>query len=238
MSRWSWLLKHERFGGRTLYAPPGVRKAVARAVAAHAREAARVLDLASGAAVVHALREVGFTAIDAVARSGALVGDPDVPTPNLAEARELDLTGPFGKDLSGPYEVVVSSEVIEHLPAPRTFLRRVADLLEPEGLLILTTPNVSNWIGRLRFLVFGELRWFDEARARELNHISPITDAQMRIMLEETGFDLVHCDSVGSFTGTAAAILTAPLSLPFLLARGRRAWGDANLYVARARPAG
>jgi hypothetical protein len=95
---------------------------------------------------------------------------------------------------------------------------------------------VSNWIGRLRFLLFGELRWFDATNARDLNHISPITDAQMQLMLEESGFELLAADSAGTFSSRLASILSAPLSLPFIIVRGRRGWGDANLYVARVSP--
>ncbi len=47
-------------------------------------------------------------------------------------------------DLSGQYDFVVSSEVIEHLPGEiykQAYLKKVYDLLKPSGYLILTTPN-------------------------------------------------------------------------------------------------
>jgi len=47
-----------------------------------------------------------------------------------------DLSAAFG----GGWDVVVSTEVIEHLYDPRLFVRRVRDVLRPDGLLILTTP--------------------------------------------------------------------------------------------------
>jgi len=39
------------------------------------------------------------------------------------------------------FDVVFSSEVIEHVPDPRVFLRNLKDHLQTAGVLILTTPN-------------------------------------------------------------------------------------------------
>lgn len=47
-----------------------------------------------------------------------------------------DLVAVFGTG----WDVVVSTEVIEHLYDPRLFVHRVRELLKPRGLLILTTP--------------------------------------------------------------------------------------------------
>lgn len=230
-----WLRSPERFEGHEVYAPPGLRDAVARALTRHAPTSASILDLGSGRPLISRLRTEGFHRITAVARDPALVGSPDEPTPNEPDALTLDLRGAFAAALEDRFDVVVSSEVIEHLPNPRRFLTEASQLVRPDGVLLVTTPNVSNWIGRLRFLLFGELRWFDAARATALNHISPLTDAQMRLALASAGFEVAHADSVGSFTHPVAALLTAPLSLPFVVLHGRKGWGDINLYVAHPR---
>jgi 2-polyprenyl-6-hydroxyphenyl methylase/3-demethylubiquinone-9 3-methyltransferase len=47
-----------------------------------------------------------------------------------------DLAARFGSS----WDAVVSSEVIEHLYAPRAFVRRARELLRPGGRLILSTP--------------------------------------------------------------------------------------------------
>lgn len=48
---------------------------------------------------------------------------------------EEDLAARFGK-----FRVVTSLEVVEHVYAPRQFAQRVFDLLEPEGVAIISTP--------------------------------------------------------------------------------------------------
>lgn len=144
----------------------------------------------------------------------------------------LDLNDSFSAVHGRRFGLVVSSEVIEHLDSPREFLREVYQLLKPGGHLLLTTPNVANWAGRIWFVLFGRLRWFDGRMYHEARHISPITDFQLRAMLMEAGFDLVATTSAGSFSGPLRALLTAPLSLPFLALYGRRGWGDCNIYLA------
>ena len=98
--------------------------------------------------------------------------------------------------------------------------------------LLLTTPNIANWVGRLTFLLTGEIRWFDETQYRFMQHISPITDTQMRLMLDELGYRLVESSSAGSFYGPLKRLVTAPISLTFRAIFGQRVWGDCNIYLA------
>src|SRR5262249_41826367 len=67
----------------------------------------------------------------AVALAGRLVGDQQI---HLGTVHEL----PYE---SGTFDCVLALEVLEHLPSPRPFLERLAWLLKPGGLLLLTTPN-------------------------------------------------------------------------------------------------
>jgi ubiquinone/menaquinone biosynthesis C-methylase UbiE len=63
------------------------------------------------------------------------------------------------------FDIITGWEVIEHLENPPHFLREMHRLLKPEGLLILSTPNVDQLYNRLVFLKSGDMpRW------RELNN--------------------------------------------------------------------
>ncbi|MFT7648933.1 MAG: SAM-dependent methyltransferase [Candidatus Poriferisodalaceae bacterium] len=48
-------------------------------------------------------------------------------------------------DAGNKYDVVISTEVIEHVEDPIEFLRDAYSLLKPGGRLIVSTPNKSNW---------------------------------------------------------------------------------------------
>ena len=45
------------------------------------------------------------------------------------------------KDYAGRVDIVLSTQVIEHVDDPLAFLRGVADLLTPDGVAVVSTPN-------------------------------------------------------------------------------------------------
>ena len=76
-------------------------------------------------------------------------------------------------------------EVIEHLESPVSFLRNVRGLLKPDGIALITTPNMDNAPSRIRFLLTGKLHMMDE---KVPNHISPIFyDLFIRTYLPRAG---------------------------------------------------
>lgn len=56
----------------------------------------------------------------------------------------------------GPVDVVVSTEVIEHLYDPRGFLRNCYELLKPGGVLVLTTPY-HGYLKNLLLAITGKM---------------------------------------------------------------------------------
>jgi SAM-dependent methyltransferase len=47
------------------------------------------------------------------------------------------------------FDVITMTELIEHVPSPARFLRRAHDLLDPGGLLYVTTPNFASLARRI-----------------------------------------------------------------------------------------
>ncbi|MDR7505923.1 MAG: class I SAM-dependent methyltransferase [Armatimonadota bacterium] len=91
----------------------------------------------------------------------------------------------------GGFDLVTAVEVMEHLESPINFLRNVRRLLHPEGVAIVTTPNVDNLPARVKFLLRGRLRGLDEAGER--THITPIFwDLLTRQWLPRAGLRLVE----------------------------------------------
>jgi glycosyltransferase involved in cell wall biosynthesis/SAM-dependent methyltransferase len=55
-------------------------------------------------------------------------------------------TTPFDSDLdlgSAPFDVVLASETLEHVPDPRALLGEIKDRLAPDGVLVMSTPNAQ-----------------------------------------------------------------------------------------------
>lgn len=52
----------------------------------------------------------------------------------------------------GPFDVVLASNVIEHLIDPWKTLDCIQELLQPGGLAVIAVPNIAFWRARLRLL--------------------------------------------------------------------------------------
>lgn len=82
------------------------------------------------------------------------------------------------------YEVVSLLEVIEHLEAPVQALKHIHELLEPSGLLLLSTPNFDSLFRRL----YGTDWWVINC---EDEHIMFFTRKTLTRALEESGFEVL-----------------------------------------------
>lgn len=93
------------------------------------------------------------------------------------------------------FDVVVSSEVIEHLYLPRKLLENAYSALRPGGTLIVTTP----YHGYLKNLALSILnRWDDHHTVQwDGGHIKFFSERSLRVMLEATGFTRVWFSNAG-----------------------------------------
>jgi len=150
---------------------------------------ARVLDAPCGAsaALTLALRAKGLAAIGADLDEGAsALGE--------AFARvNLDAPLPWADE---SFDVVISTEGIEHLENHFAFFRECRRVLRPNGLLIVTTPNITALRSRVRFFGSGffgrDARPLNESSRHPLHHISLATFPELRYELRVSGFQLLE----------------------------------------------
>jgi SAM-dependent methyltransferase len=104
----------------------------------------------TGARVLEIGGAFGF-GLDFCIRARGWVGEGYDPSPLAGfGARELGLDirrAYFGEDdlSQGPWDVVIATEVIEHIGHPPAFLNLMRRALAPDGLLVMTTPD-AEWI--------------------------------------------------------------------------------------------
>ena len=56
------------------------------------------------------------------------------------------------------FDLVVATDIIEHLIDTDRFLKDIQAMIKPEGHVIITTPNLGWWLNRLR-LLSGKVPW-------------------------------------------------------------------------------
>jgi len=213
---------------------PGLHAALIEMVRSRVPRSARVLDCAAGTgAWLERLRRAGYEAswgIDQDQRQYA----------GISPFVRADLDGNFAQAIregfgTGQYDLITAIEIIEHLENPSHFLRECRRLIDGNGLLLLTSPNLDSPPARLKIFAAGELRHFD--RSGDPTHITPIFSMLFPRLADRAGF-LVE------------AVLPAPDAHRY---HGTRAWrsmlakllcscsqnirgGDVNVFLLRPKP--
>jgi 2-polyprenyl-3-methyl-5-hydroxy-6-metoxy-1,4-benzoquinol methylase len=107
------------------------------------------------------------------------------------------------------FDFLVSVDVIEHIIPSDMFLLKARDLLNPEGIFYLQTPNLASWHGRLSLLFgyqpealevsavksfFGKFRIFRHDAA--IHHVHVFTYRALREMCAFYGFEIITAAGV------------------------------------------
>jgi SAM-dependent methyltransferase len=223
-----WRVSAQSYRGMPIRCAPGVHAASLEALRSHAPSRPRLLDLASGSgAFLARLKDAGFNNLLGVEREMSSYLLKDVP------CLSVDLDRPFADQIDGTFDVITAIEIIEHLSSPIAFLQEARKLLNPGGLLLVSTPNVEEWQSRIKFLLRGQLRYFDARQYRFQRHISPIFPALVPFMLEEAGLRAVSISTVGSFDGPIRRhTIGAASTVLAKLAGARHAVGECLLVTA------
>ncbi len=91
------------------------------------------------------------------------------------------------------FDVVVASEVIEHILDTDFFIDEVKRVMKPNGVLVLSTPNTAS-LGRRILLLFGKNAYFEASFGYPPNacagHIRFFTKDLLIRFLEHKGFKI------------------------------------------------
>ena len=91
-------------------------------------------------------------------------------------------------------ESVWCCAVLEHVDAPHIFLRKLWNMLEPEGLIFIWVPTLPSFPWRaLRYLPFLKKHLTAHTHS---DHINAFTPATLRFMVERAGFETVELNAL------------------------------------------
>jgi len=148
------------------------------------------------------LSNLGFdvTGIDS-SKSGIHIANNAYPELKLFQGSVYDdLAEQYGK-----FPFVVSLEVIEHCFYPRKFVKTFYELIEDNGVGIISTPYHGYW-KNLALAVTGKM----DAHFTVLwdgGHIKFFSEKTLRILLEEAGFQKITIIRVGRILPLAKSLI-------------------------------
>jgi len=109
----------------------------------------------------------------------------------------------------GPFDAIAMLDVIEHLMEPFDSLDKMASLMKPGGVLMISTMDSDSIVSR----IMGK-RLEDFRRTRE--HLCFFTRGTMTTALERVGFEVIRIESYGLPIRMDFLIKRVKLALPFV----------------------
>ncbi len=157
----------------------------------------RVLDLGcSGGRLSERVRALGHH----------VVGVDSMEIPGVRERVDEfalgDLEDGIPTAVGGDFDLVIAADVIEHVRDPGRLLRQMADVLGPDGQLIISTPNFAHWYSRGR-TTLGTFD-YDRRGILDATHLRFFTRKSLRRLFTANGLDLLEL----TYTGLPLAVLS------------------------------
>lgn len=92
------------------------------------------------------------------------------------------------------FNVLTMWHTLEHLPNPKAAVEEIRRILKKDGLLVIATPNLDNFITRVLYFLakWKKLKLFS-SQAKEL-HLYHFSVHTLTSMLKETGFNIIKID--------------------------------------------
>ena len=119
--------------------------------------------------------------------------EPDPDRAARAQARQLHVhIGSLDESfvrLCGHFDVVMMSDVFEHLPDPSSMFELIRMALVPDGTLLLSVPNMAPWSVRLSLLV-GRFE-YALTGIRDATHLRWFTARTIQRLMKESGLEVV-----------------------------------------------
>ncbi len=126
------------------------------------------------------------------------------------------------------YDYIICADILEHLRDPGRLVEQLADLLKPEGRVLISIPNVA-YAGLIAGLLADEFRYRPEGLLDQ-THLRFFTRSSLLAFLTERGFVVCSQDSVVMEPRQSEFTARYLDAFPPALVRGLLARPDAFTY--------
>lgn len=86
------------------------------------------------------------------------------------------------------FDYVTLIEIIEHLKNPWNCMGEISRVLKPNGILILSTPNIHNLRSKIHFLFKDTFAQFKDVTYDPTGHLHPFAMNELNMVFEENNF--------------------------------------------------
>jgi 2-polyprenyl-3-methyl-5-hydroxy-6-metoxy-1,4-benzoquinol methylase len=163
------------------YSHPAIYAGVAAALGAVHPGGGTLVDVGCGAgALWHVLRPVfaRYVGVD-IFRYDGFPTDGELVTGNLDDG-----TLPLADEYA---DVIASIETIEHLENPRAFMRQLARIVKPGGVIVVSTPNQLSLLSKTTLVVRNQFSAFQEAPGLYPAHLTALLEIDLLRIARECG---------------------------------------------------
>lgn len=148
----------------------------------------KVLDVGCASGYLGKLIKDNHNAVDGVEISQAAA---DEARKKIDKVYVLDIEKEWPQEIyNNQYDLLVCTEVLEHVFDPSNVLKYAAKALAPGGHIIISTPNFMVWTHRLQFLL-GKFEYTDQGML-DFGHIRFFTYAYLKKVLADNNLSIVE----------------------------------------------
>lgn len=168
--------------------------AAAKVMYLESQDSGKLLDVGCGSGMfLNRMRNLGWH-VEGI--------EPDPKAAELSEKRGIKIFADLnscGTQRAGYYSAITMHHVIEHVPSPLTYIKKCYELLAPDGVMVIMTPNAYS----LGALLFGK-HWRSLEPPR---HLHVFGEKALSYAMTISGFS-----GIKSWTPVRLARLTWPSS--------------------------
>jgi 2-polyprenyl-3-methyl-5-hydroxy-6-metoxy-1,4-benzoquinol methylase len=171
-------LKPADYNGIKVMAAYGLHSDVFEILGPYLKKGMRILDFGCG--------QGAFS--QRLVDKGMIVDGCDINTDQIKAKVNKKITFDLNTEInpglfSDQYDMLIALEILEHLRDPWKYLNDCLTLLKDNGIVVLSTPNISNFVSRLRFFMRGSITAFEKADLTH-GHITPLSFVQLENMFD------------------------------------------------------